>query len=369
MKRAEAFLARLCRYPLKGFAGQDLSAADLRSGEGIGFDRHLAVVSGNRPEMPAPGSWVPSRTFVQNTVFDGLLHMTCRFDEDRELLQLERPDGDRISLRLGDAASLAAANGSIADWFANGPHGEIRLVEQRRGHGFWDFTDSVLSILNLGSIRALEDRAGRPLDPRRFRGNLHIDGLAPWEEFSWIGGTLRIGGATLRIIRPIQRCAATSVDPVRGERDFNLPGLLQQSFGHGFCGVYAQVIAGGPIALGDRLDIDLSSGGALPPQPENAPSRNIWPRIESGSMQPEAASRLAFLNRPDFLEATGDATGTKMRVHNLTLPGRSWAGFTLQSASVAGQAGWSLTAPEDDVGANLAALIDGGVPLLVTGPY
>ena len=47
--------------------------------------------------------------------------------------------------------------------------------------------------------------------------------------------------------------AATDVEPETGIRDLTIPRTLMQSFGHTDCGVYAEVVSGGDIAVGDVL--------------------------------------------------------------------------------------------------------------------
>ena len=49
------------------------------------------------------------------------------------------------------------------------------------------------------------------------------------------------------------RCAATNVDPDTGARDLTIPETLLRSFGHADCGVYAEVIEGGEIKVGNEL--------------------------------------------------------------------------------------------------------------------
>ena len=61
------------------------------------------------------------------------------------------------------------------------------------------------------------------------------------------------GGARLKVIKRIVRCAATNVDPETGLRDMSIPDTLMQSFGHADCGVYAEVVAGGEAAIGDAV--------------------------------------------------------------------------------------------------------------------
>ena len=57
------------------------------------------------------------------------------------------------------------------------------------------------------------------------------------------------------MIKRIVRCAATEVDPDTGIRDLSIPHTLMQNFGHADCGVYAEVIAGGDIAVGDAISV------------------------------------------------------------------------------------------------------------------
>ena len=57
----------------------------------------------------------------------------------------------------------------------------------------------------------------------------------------------------LKIIKRIVRCAATNVDPATGARDLNIPQALMRTLGHADCGVYAEVVEGGEIAVGDGI--------------------------------------------------------------------------------------------------------------------
>ena len=119
------------------------------------------------------------------------------------------------------------------------------------GHSFSDVAKKVVSIINLASVAALEDAAGAPVDPLRFRGNLHVEGWPAWHEFDLLGQEIAIGpSARLKVVKRIVRCAATEVDPDTGIRDLPIPRTLMKTFGHADCGVYAEVIAGGEIAVG-----------------------------------------------------------------------------------------------------------------------
>jgi uncharacterized protein len=65
------------------------------------------------------------------------------------------------------------------------------------------------------------------------------------------GQTLAIGDARLLVVERIVRCVAIDVDPETAARDLNLPDALMRHLGHAECGVYAEVIAGGVVSVGD----------------------------------------------------------------------------------------------------------------------
>ena len=69
-----------------------------------------------------------------------------------------------------------------------------------------------------------------------------------------LGGEIAIGKARLKVVKRIQRCAATEVDPSTGIRDLAMLRGLMDKFGHADCGVYAEVIEAGVIAPGDTLE-------------------------------------------------------------------------------------------------------------------
>ena len=93
----------------------------------------------------------------------------------------------------------------------------------------------------------------RPVHPLRFRANLYVSGWPAWHEFDLLGRTLAIGDARLKVVKRIARCAAVNVDPETAARDLNIPHTLMRRLGHADCGIYAEVIAGGAIAVGDAI--------------------------------------------------------------------------------------------------------------------
>ena len=122
------------------------------------------------------------------------------------------------------------------------------------GRGMTDTDYPSVSINSISSHQAVENKLGHHLDSRRWRGNLWFEGLAPWEEFDWIGKNLRIGTVELFVEERIERCLATTANPVSGIRDVDTLKALN-SRGHQDFGVYAIIKKSGILALGDKVEI------------------------------------------------------------------------------------------------------------------
>lgn len=110
-----------------------------------------------------------------------------------------------------------------------------------------------VSIINLASVDALAAAVGAFLDPLRFRGNIYVSGLDPWEELSWVDREVTIGSVRLRGLARTPRCAAVNVNPGTAARDMNLPKAIMAYFGHTDLGAYLEVLDDGEISVGDLI--------------------------------------------------------------------------------------------------------------------
>lgn len=313
-------LSRIYRYPVKGFTPEPLTRTTLTAGSGIPFDRACAFVCGNLPDPPVAGGWVPARTFYQLTVFPELAKYLAEFDDSEgRILTVTAPDGAMARADLDMPAAFAGINRLIRDRLEAGPHATPELFVQAAGHGQWDFTDTAVSIINLASVRALSDAIGEKIDPLRFRGNLYIDDIPAWDEFSLIGRRLRLGEAEMEVMRPAMRCAATTVDPATGDTAINVPVQLRKLTGHLFCGVYARVIKSGDIASASEIeDLGEWDGNPYDNLPVRTPECELWPRFATLGERAEntvtlenAASNWPFLPCADGQTVKIHQTGSK----------------------------------------------------------
>lgn len=246
-----ATVAAIRRYPIKGLSGQDLPAVDLVTGQPIPFDRRFGILHGPAALDPDFEGWRPNEDFFTLDRNEKLALLDSEFDEDTQSLIIRRGGKPVSRGRLDQPMGRMLVEQFFAAYLAGAAPGLPKLAEAKGG-AFTDREEAAVSILNLASVRDLEERvAKQPVDPRRFRANLMIDGLEPWVERQWIGALLSIGGATLRICAHRDCRSSSEVNPATGARDFNTLPILERGYGHTQCGVYARVVHGGRIAVGD----------------------------------------------------------------------------------------------------------------------
>jgi uncharacterized protein YcbX len=249
-----ATLASLYRYPIKGLSPEYLSRAALEPGKTLPSDRRYAIENGPIGFDPATPKYFPKIRFLMLMRNERLAALRTRYDEQSHILSIVHND---IEAARGDLET-AQGRKTIEDFFAANFASELRgppKILAAPGHSFSDVAAKVVSIINLASVAAIEDVIGQPVDPLRFRGNAYVNGWPAWRERELVGRHLTIGGVRLKAVKEIVRCAAVNVDPTTAERDLDIPRIMSRTFGHDFCGTYAEVVAGGQIAPGDGIEI------------------------------------------------------------------------------------------------------------------
>lgn len=255
---SDAAIVSLYRYPVKGLSAEALNAVELRPGAAIEFDRAYAIENGGGRFDPGNPKPLPKTNFLMLMRNERLATVTARFDAQTHTLTLLR-DGRQVAKGvLTSKLGRQMIEQFLAAYLKAELRGAPRIVHAP-GHHFADHPEPCLHIVNLGSVRELERIVGRRVDPLRFRPNLVIEGLPAFEEVRWIGQQVNIGDAArLEVFERTERCEATNVDPVTGARDMGLPRQLLGAFGRADFGVYARVVAGGMVRIGDQVALTAS---------------------------------------------------------------------------------------------------------------
>lgn len=249
-----ARLALIRRHPIKSVGGEGLDGVTLQAARRLPGDRSYAVLTenGERHALASqsegqPDRWLPKSCFLRGAVCPDLQAVTGGWDGDRLTLSHPRQTSITIDPET-DSDALVAWLRPL--WPADAPQ-PTRLV---RGAAIW--TDQKwpwISILSLDSLADMSARTGLDLGTHRWRGNLWVEGWAPFHERSLIGQIIQIGEAELRITDHIGRCTATNADTATGRVDLDMIEALQRHYGHTDFGVFAEVVTGGAIRLQDRI--------------------------------------------------------------------------------------------------------------------
>ncbi len=229
-------LRALTRYPVKSLGGEELTRARIDA-RGLEHDRGWATYT----EDGFIGSGKRTRRFRP---VDGLLHWTATMVEDVPVVV--GPDGRRWRADTPQAsAAMSEACGQPLRLAAEGavPHHD----------------DAPVHVLTTASVRALAERVGEPLDPRRFRANLLVDlddapsDRAAWPEDDWPGRTMSVGTVVLRLTAPMPRCVmVNAAQPGIAEDSRVLRSLAHRG---AVLGLMAEVVVPGVVRRGDRLTV------------------------------------------------------------------------------------------------------------------
>lgn len=138
-------------------------------------------------------------------------------------------------------------------------------VEEQHKHQFGNTSSSVKSrgdtrtvhIVNAATVRELSSALQTPINPTRFRPNIVIDGLEPWEEFKWVDKSIMCGNMKLSVIQRTVRCEGVSIDPLDPDNVLDIPKLLAKNYPQygPFFGVYAVIDGPGTISIGDSVSL------------------------------------------------------------------------------------------------------------------
>lgn len=250
-----AQIASLHRYPVKGLSAEPLAGVRLEVGQTFPADRRYAIENGPSGFDPLAPKWLPKSCFLMLMRNERLAGLQTHYEDRSHLLTIAK--GGQMLARgdLESAQGRAAIERFFTVNFASDLKGPPKILSGG-GHSFSDVARKVVSIINLASVGAIEGIVNQPVHPLRFRANIYVSGWPAWHEFDLLDRTLAIGDARLRVVKRIVRCAAVNVDPETAVRDLDILHTLTRRSGHADCGVYAEVVAGGAINVGDKIASD-----------------------------------------------------------------------------------------------------------------
>ncbi len=243
-------LAQIWRYPIKAMGRERLEEVALCASCTLPLDRQFAV-SRQGADLER-NQWARCGNFLRGASLPTLNAIECQCDAEGKI-NLSHPIYGAFHLVPDDEDNVAG----FIEWVSEmcegtrlAPQELLRLDER----GFTDTQEPTISIMNLASLDDFNQKSDANYTPERWRGNLWLEGFEAWSECDWVGNTLKIGEAEIKIIDEIERCQMPSASPSTGHRDSDAPGLLRQYFDTQNFGVYGVVGKAGTIAQGDKVE-------------------------------------------------------------------------------------------------------------------
>jgi uncharacterized protein YcbX len=224
------------RYPVKSMRGESLNDATL-GWYGLDCDRRLAW---RRLDERGGFPWLSASKLPD------LISFTPQRHENGEGLpsHVLTPEGELLPL-FGEA--LAAEVGRRYG-------APVQMMQLR--HGIFD--EGAISVITSETAREICRLAKTRPDIRRFRPNIVLRSTRaiPFEEDSWVGGTLTFGAAdaapAIAVTMRDERCAMLNLDPDGGPSAPEMMKVVARA-NQNHAGIYGTVTRVGRLAVGQTV--------------------------------------------------------------------------------------------------------------------
>jgi len=217
-------------YPVKSLAGIQVSSFQMDD-FGPAGDRRWMIVDSERtfvtqrsnPELAKVRTRLEAGQVFVDIPGEGEFSLEPGTDECR--VRVWR-DWEKAVYGAADASDALSRYCGQAFRFVYMPEDTFRRVDASRVTEYRrvSFADGFpFLITNDASLNELNSRLDSPVDMRRFRPNIVIEGAGPWEEDNWT--SLLIGDTAFSLVKPCSRCVVTTVDPDEGVKAGDLQPL------------------------------------------------------------------------------------------------------------------------------------------------
>jgi uncharacterized protein YcbX len=202
-----------------------------------------------------------------------LLRATAETEKGR--LRVKLPDGSVVDgeVELGEDVETdfygrpvqgRVVRGAWADALSVLAGLPLTLVRaDERGAGLDRGSEAAASLVSTAALDVLAQAAGLdgPVDGRRFRMNLGVDGIAAHEEDAWLGRRVAVGEAVLVPRGNVGRCRVTKLGPETGLADLQTLDVIAdyraevETTERLPFGIWCEVVEPGRVAVGDRAEL------------------------------------------------------------------------------------------------------------------
>ena len=246
----------LWQFPIKGLGGSKNESATLTPNGYFPNDRHFAIsIKKKKTSNASLGTWFPKAHFLQLMSHAGAAEYTCSYEINnfKQKLTLFQRGKSCLFINPAIESERKVFEDFIETRFTDQLLGKPRLMKFEN-QAYTDQSTPLISITSKSSLEAFANATKTSPDNRRFRINIITDSKNAFAEADMIGKTIQCGEALLLVEKPVGRCAAINVDPETASRsNQDYVSFMRKYFGHSNLGVFAKVINGGSINIGDTF--------------------------------------------------------------------------------------------------------------------
>ena len=248
--------------PVKSVSIQSIDACEIKKDIGIVGDRIFAFAKDLEPEKALlferspeerKGKWNKVLTLKNSPVLNKYNFL---FKENK--LTLTFKDKEILTINASELSERQLLSNKIIE-LENSLKEPIVLMKNEESPFFdtsisnkVDFINSV-SLLNIQSINDFQKKINKKIEISRFRGNICIDGIKPWEEREWIGKIIKINNVSFKVEKNIPRCVAINLKPKTDDSSLNLLQSLKKTYDHFELGIYLTALDDGKIEVGNKI--------------------------------------------------------------------------------------------------------------------
>ncbi len=263
----KATVSQLFLYPIKGLTPHPCQRVILTAGHGIEGDRAFALMfdeaSMKTPDLTQVG-WMKKQNFAVQNDWPQLAALDCCYHAETQEITVKNQGVKLITADLNIPEEREQISHFFTGYLAalsptttarHPQKAPLKLVGScERKTRYPDREGVHISLLSQATLDDLSHYVKQPVDVRRFRPNIVLKGISPWQEFDLVGQTVTLGKAKLEITARIGRCNNIEVNPETGIQDLPLLSVLKQHQGHLQTGILAKVLQTGVVNVGSEID-------------------------------------------------------------------------------------------------------------------
>ena len=248
--------------PVKSVSYQSIDNCEVKKNIGIVGDRIFALakeLESDKAQLfekspeERKGKWNKVLTLKNSPVLN-----KYNFSFNKNELTLSSKNNEILTVNVNDLSERELLSNKIIE-LENSLKKPITLMKNEEYPFFdtsisnkVDFINSV-SLLNIQSINDFQKKIGEKIEISRFRGNICVDGVKPWEEREWVGKIIKINNVSFKVEKNIPRCVAINLKPQTDDNSLNLLQSLKKKYNHFEMGVYLTALDDGEIGIGNKL--------------------------------------------------------------------------------------------------------------------